>query len=160
MTLTRLPSTNRASSIGLEFVDAPPDRRRDALGDVKHLRVAAKLQIGQFQLAAALDVDHARSIDEDVRYGRIAQQRVDRAEPDHLVDDVRAEDVLFVGVQQDFSLVRDLADQLGDEIRQLLLGDADSNERFDPGEDLIADQVLRLRLPVARGCRRRIAGHR
>ncbi len=142
------------------FVDAPPDRRRDALGDVKHLRVAAKLQIGQLQLAAPLDVDHARPVDQDVRYRRIAQQRVDRAEPDHLVDDVGAEDVLFVRVQQDLSLVRDLRHQLDDEIRQFLLADADGDQRFDPHEDLIADEVLGLRqLGVCDG-RRRIADRR
>ena len=60
ITLTRLPSARRASSIGLDFVDAPPDRRRDALSDVQHLRVAAELKFRQLQLAAPLDIDHSR----------------------------------------------------------------------------------------------------
>ena len=64
-----------------EFVDAPADRRGDALRDMQDMGVVAKLQLGQFQLAAALDIDHARAVDQDVGDAVVAQQRLERPEP-------------------------------------------------------------------------------
>ena len=57
MMLTRLPSLRRASTSGVELVDPPADLGDDAGGDVQHVGVVAELDVGQLDLALALDVD-------------------------------------------------------------------------------------------------------
>ena len=55
--LTRLPSASRASTSGLELVDAAADRRGDALRDIDDMLDVAEPRVGPFELAAPLDID-------------------------------------------------------------------------------------------------------
>ena len=95
ITLTRLPSANLASSMGLELIDAAANRRCDALSHVEDLRVVAELKLGGLQFAAPLDIDRSPTINENIRYRRIAQERFDWAESDHFIDEARDEGVLL-----------------------------------------------------------------
>lgn len=73
------------------FVDATSERRQDALDDVHEVRRIVELRIRQLELAHALDEDLARPIDHDLGDGIVLAQRLDRAEAEHLVADVRDE---------------------------------------------------------------------
>ena len=87
-TLTREPSARRASTIGRGLVDAAAERRDDAVDDAHHVLVVLERDVGQLDLARALDVDLARAVDHHFGDGLVAQQRLDRAEADDLVGDL------------------------------------------------------------------------
>jgi hypothetical protein len=77
--------------------------------------VVAEGDVGQFQLAAPLDVDLAVGVDQDVGHAGIGQQRLQRAEAEHLVLDV-ARQVLALGVVDDH---RVFFQQFLDQVAQL-----------------------------------------
>jgi hypothetical protein len=88
--LTREPSGSRASTIG-DDVDAPSQRRHDSLDDPQDVVVVPKSHGTQIQ-APFLLVEHGvRRVDHDFRDVRIAQQRLDRPETQHLVGNRRHE---------------------------------------------------------------------
>ena len=70
------------------LVDAPADRRDDALDDAHHVIVVLERHVGQLDLAAALDVHLARAVDHHLSDRLVAQQRLQRAEADDLVGDL------------------------------------------------------------------------
>src|SRR5579885_1535256 len=123
------------------FVDAPADRGGDALGHVHDLHGVPEAQRGQLQLAAALDVDAVRAVDQDVRDLIVAEQGLQRTEPHHVVDDLGRERALLPLVQQQALLVRDLGHDLVDAERELLLGHAHGHGRLDARQDLVAYEV-------------------
>ena len=87
-TLTREPSTRRASTIGDRLVDAAADRRDDAIDDAHHVLIVLESHVGQLDLAAALDVDLARAVDHDFSDALVAQERLERTKADDLVGDL------------------------------------------------------------------------
>ena len=64
--LTRLPSGRRASTSGVDSSMRRPTCGDDAGRDVHHVRVVAERDVGQLELALALDVDLLRAVDHDV----------------------------------------------------------------------------------------------
>ena len=68
------------------LVDAPADLRHDAVDDLQQVVVVAELDVGLLQLAAALDVDLVRPVDQDVADRRVLEQHLQRAEAEGLVE--------------------------------------------------------------------------
>ena len=125
---------------------------------MQHMGVVPEVQTGQLQLAPALGIDLVGTVDQNVRDGRVVQQRLDRAEPDHLVDDADGEPVLLVLVQEQLALACDQRHQRIDEDHQLAPVHAHRLERLDAQENLVADGVRGLGRHTARGFGRRFLG--
>jgi hypothetical protein len=70
------------------LVDAPADARDDLVDDLHEVRVVAEADVGQLDLAVALHVHLLRVVHQDVRDARVEQQRLQRAEAEHLALDV------------------------------------------------------------------------
>ena len=75
------------------FVDAPADGRDDLLDDAHEMRLVLEERRHRLEHAAALDEDVLVAVDQDVVDGRVLEQRLERPEPDHLVDHLRHEGV-------------------------------------------------------------------
>ena len=97
--LKREPSRRRASQSGLEFVDAPTDRRDDLLDDAQEVRLVLEQRRHRLEQAAPLDEDVVVTVDEDVGDRRILEERFERAKPGHLVHDLGDERVELLGVR-------------------------------------------------------------
>ena len=72
--------------------------------------IILEFNVRAFEFAAPLDVDHARSGDQDIGNGFVAQQRLQRTQAKHFVQDFFDETVLFDQAQRRFLLV----DKFGD----------------------------------------------
>ena len=104
MTLTREPSSRRASQIGEDFVDPTSDLADDALADVHQLRIVSEADAGELDLAVHLDEAARRAVDHDVGDVVAGEQRLERAEAEHVVADV-VEQILLLGDRQDRFLI-------------------------------------------------------
>ena len=83
-----------------DFVDAPADLRHDAVDDLHQVVVVAERDAGLFHLAAALDVDVLRAVDQDVADRRVLQQQLERAEAERLVEHLFDQPLALVAVEQ------------------------------------------------------------
>ena len=86
---------------GRGFVDAPPHGRHDLVDDFPQVGVVLEPDVGGLQLAEPLDVDLPVGVDQDVRHGGVLQQRLERAEAQHLVEDFGVQLFFFGGVEGD-----------------------------------------------------------
>ena len=71
------------------------------------------VDVGEFELAAALDVDLLRPVDHDVGDGLVGDQRLERAEPQHVGEQRLDEFALLGEVELDFGLGQQLLDPAG-----------------------------------------------
>ena len=87
MALTREPSLRRASTIGEDSSMRRPTA--DTMRSMMLIRCASllKLDVGQLELAAPLDVHLLRAVDENVGHGLVGQQRLERTQAEHFVLD-------------------------------------------------------------------------
>ncbi len=113
MMLTRLPSGRRASTSGLEFVDAAADAGHDLAADVDQVLIVAERDIAQFELAAAFDVNLLRAVDHDVGDALVREQRLERPEPEHVRDQRFDEFALLEVVQLYSALGQQFLDPAG-----------------------------------------------
>ena len=169
MALTREPSVRRASTIGRRLVDAATDRGDDPVDDAHDVVVVLEDDVGQLELAAALDVDLARAVDHDLGDGLVAQERLERPEADDLVGDLLEHpDPLGAGEGEAF-LVDDLAEDLLDlapdldlvgqvELRIQVLDDPVLDPELDVPERLADGGLGRQPLRRRRRCGRLAAG--
>ncbi len=72
----------------LDFIDAAADGRDDFVNDSKQMRLVLEWDVHLLQLAALFDEAVLVAVDQDIVDLGILQQRLQRAEADHLVDDV------------------------------------------------------------------------
>ena len=113
MMLTRLPSGRRASTSGRDSSMRRPMRVTILVADVHQVRVVAELHVGQFELAAPLDIDLLRPVDHDVADGLVGDQRLKRPEPQH-VGDQRLDQLALLGeIQLDLGLGQQFLDPAG-----------------------------------------------
>ena len=96
MTLTREPSSRRASQIGEDSSNSAPDLAHDPLADVHQLRSVAETDVGELDLAADFDEAARRTVDHDVGDVVARQQRLERPEAENVVADV-VEQILLLG---------------------------------------------------------------
>ena len=156
--LTREPSGRRASTIGRRLVDPAPHPADDAVDDRQQVRVVPELRRNAHQLAAALDEDVVRVVDQDVRDCRVAEERLHRTEARHLPDDV-LDDLVALGLGQRRRFgAQELGDREADLRRDFALV-LHVLERFEvePGDQAPVDVDLELvdgaERAVARGAR-------
>ena len=77
-------------------VDAPADGRHDAIDDLEQVAIVLEPDFGLLQPSAALDVDTLRGVHQDVRDVRVLDQRLERAEPEDLVQDLVDENLALL----------------------------------------------------------------
>ncbi len=161
------------------FIDAPADAGDDLVDDAQEMRLVLEAHRGGLENAAALDIDAFVTVDQDVVDARILEQRLDRAETRHLVEDLGDELRELLGVERQ-PLDQDvLRDELLDVLANLLLRQLFQRRKVDlldqppmqPHlgiEQLVAQQRIRRRRrrrTPAEGRRRRCGrrgrhGHR
>src|SRR6185437_15197363 len=71
------------------FVDAAADQGDDAGGDAHDVGVVAEDHIGELELAAAFDIDLLGAVHHDVGDGVVGQKRLERPQPQHVVEQHR-----------------------------------------------------------------------
>ena len=108
---------------------------------MQDVRVVAKLQLGQFELAAALDVDHGRAVDQNIGDGIVAQQRLERPKPHHVVDNLDRESVLIMAVQRHSSIARNVGDRIVDAGPQFLRAEPHGDDGLDLHQNFIANGI-------------------
>src|SRR4029079_802767 len=118
---------------------------------MQYMGIVAELQFSQFKLAAPLDIDHARTIDEDIVHRRIAEQGLQRPEANHFINDVGGKRVLLDLIQQEALLVGNFRNQFIDAISEFLLRQTDRDRRFDPHEYSVANDIHGCGLRMRRG---------
>jgi hypothetical protein len=109
------------------------------------MRVVTEFNVGEFELALALDINLVRAVDHDVGDGLVAQERLQRPETQHLIDDLVRKRLLFDVRERDFQLHHDIADELDDLAFQILARQA--RRRIDI--DLLHEQRIDFILGVA-----------
>ncbi len=82
----------------------------DLLDDVHEVRVVLEADFSFFEHAGALDVDFFGSVDQDVVDRRVLQQRLERAEGEHFVEDGARELLSLLWREWNFDLGDDLLD--------------------------------------------------
>ena len=114
MALTREPSGRRASTIGLD------SSMRRPTGETMRSMIRItwssswNVDVGQLELALALDVDLLGPVDHDFGDALVAQQRLERAEADDLVGDLLEHADALGARQGEAFLVDGLAEDLLD----------------------------------------------
>ena len=98
------------------------------------------MNVGQDELAPALDIDLVRTIDQDVGNGRILQHGLERTVTNHVVDDVLGDLLLLLLVEQEPSLVGELDHELHHASLQVCCAHADRQRRIDAAQDLFVNQ--------------------
>ena len=71
----------------LRLIHAPSDRRDDPVDDAPQAGLVLEGEVGQLDPAASLDEDLLRPVDHDLGDVRVAQRRLQRTEPDDLVEE-------------------------------------------------------------------------
>ena len=141
ITLTREPSTRRASTIGLDSSTRRP------MGEMMRsmMRITCssfwKVTLVSSILPRALDVDLARAVDHDLGHAVVAQQRLERSEADDLVGDL-LEHARALGTRERQALaVERAAESLLDLAPHLdLVGQVEL--RVEVGDDSLLDAEL------------------
>ena len=124
------------------LVDAAADRRGDALRDIDDMLHVAEPRVGPFELAAPLDIDIVRPVDEDVGDLVVVEKRLERTQADHVVGEFGREQVLFALVELDPLLGRDLLNELGDLVLQRRSRQPRRRRRIDPRHQQVPDPLL------------------
>ena len=70
----------------------------------------AELDLGELELALALDEALVRTVDHDVADGRVGEQLFERPEAEKLVDEHLLERELLAAIERDLQLGEDFAD--------------------------------------------------
>ena len=105
------------------LVDAAADLVDDALGDLEQMLLVAELDLGELELALALDVGLVGAVDHDVADRRVGEQLLERAEAEQLVDQHLFERELLAAVEVDLELGQHLADDRAEFLGELVLAE-------------------------------------
>ena len=100
----------------MRFIDAAADRGDDLVDDAQQMLLVLEAHAAGLEQAAALHIDAFVAVDQDIGDGRVLEQRLERPEAGHLVED------------------------FGDEVVELLLV-----EREPLDQDVLRDQLLDVR---------------
>ena len=144
MMLTRLPSLRRASTSGVDSSTRRPTSVTMRVATCSTCGSSRNCDVGQLDLALALDVDLVRAVDHDVGDGVVLEQRLERPEAHHVVDQQPHDRAQLGRVQLDLQVDDDLLDDLGDLGAQLLRPE----RRGDRDVDALHQQRHHLRLDL------------
>ena len=103
------------------------------------MRVVGEPHVGAFQLAAAFDIDLGVAVDENVRDGRIGEQRLERPQAEHLVLDVADQASPARRRSEHRILGKQTRDEHGDLFLQPILGQALHHCEVDAVQQLLMD---------------------
>ena len=142
MMLTRLPSARRASTSGGDSSMRRPMRVTILVATFMTMVVVAEPNAGQFELAAPLDIDLPRPVDHDVGDGLVVDQRLERAEPEH-VGDQRLDQLALLG---EIELDLGFGQQVLDPAAELRLEDGARHLGGGGDVHVLEDERLDLRL--------------
>jgi hypothetical protein len=146
---TREPSGRRASTIGLDSSTRRPTR--ETIFSMIFIRCALSWKVMSVSSSAApLDVHLAAGVDQDVGHGRVVQQRLERAEAEHLVLDVEHQVMALLLVQDDALFLDDALDQQRQLVLELLAGQALQALQVDPVEDHLVHRLLQFLVGLLR----------
>ena len=123
--------------------------RHDLLDHLHQVRIVVERHVGEFELPVALDVHLLVRVDENVRDARIAQQRFERAEPEHLVVDVDRQLTSLDVVRRQLILVENARDQRRDFLPDLLLRQAGQALQLDSLEHGCMNLAAQLLISLA-----------
>ena len=98
--LMREPSARRASTQGCELVDPAADRGDDAVDDAQQMALVLELHRGRLEHAVLLDEDLLVAVDQDVGDRRVLEQGLERAQAQHLVEQLLDQEVELLGVER------------------------------------------------------------
>ncbi len=137
--LTREPSGRRASTLGLDGIDAPTQGGDDPVDDPQHVLVVQEVVVDARDLPAPFDVEVARAVDHDLRDRLVLQERIERPESadltDHLVDQAHS----FVTRHDERSFADDTVDDRLDPALELgRIGEVE--QRVEGAHDLVLEQ--------------------
>ena len=144
MTLTRLPSWRRASAQRRGLVDAAADLVDDPLGDLEQMLLVAELDVGELELALALDEGLVGAVDHDVADFGIGEQLLERAEAEQFVDQHLFERELLAPVEVDLELEQHLGNDRAEFLGQLVLVEHRRGFGIDPLEQARKHLLLDL----------------
>ena len=138
----------------VRLVDPPPHLGHDALDDPHQVGVVAEPDGGLLELARSLHVHLLGAVDEDVADRRVAEQRLDRPQAEHLVPDVAQEAVALVLGECDSLLGEDPLGGRHHLLAVLLLGHVVALGEVEDVEEPVVNAGLELLvLAVPRGLR-------
>src|SRR3984885_3850852 len=80
---------------------APADGGDDLVNDAQKMRLVLEAHAGRFQHAMPFDIDAFVAVDQDVVNGGVLEQRFERAQARHLVENFRDEIVELLGVERE-----------------------------------------------------------
>ena len=112
------------------------------------------MDVGQLELAPALDIDQVRPVDQDVRTRSDRAAAVRSVQTDHVVDNVLGDLLLLLLVEQEPPLVGELDDELCDARLQVGNAHADRQRGIDSAQDLFMNQHGRRSRSIARVAQR------
>ena len=84
----------------MRFIDPAADRGDDLVDDAQKMRLVLEAHARRLQHALPFDVDAFVPVDENVVDGRVLEQRLERTEAGHLVENFRDEVVELLGVER------------------------------------------------------------
>ncbi len=145
----------------MRFVDAAADRRDDLVDDAQEMRLVLEAHRGGLQNAAALHIDAFVAVDQNVVDAAVLEQRLDRAEAGHLVENFVDELGELLGIQRQ-TLDQDvLRDELLDVLADFVLGQLFERRKVDLLDQLAVQPHLGVEQLVGQqriGCGRRGGG--
>ena len=128
------------------LVDAPADGADDALDDLHQVPIVLEDDVGFLELAFALDVDLVVAVDQNVRDRRIAQQHLERAEAEQLVEDVGDQRLALEQAQRRRrALALDHADDQAADLRLRVFAPHPRQPiEIEPVQQLLVDAALQI----------------
>ena len=141
---TREPSVQAGIDHRADFIDAAADFRHDAVDDLQQVGVVAELDAGLFQLAAALDIDVLRPVDQDIADRMVLEQHLERPQAERFVEHFLDQPLALAAVEERLFGVAQVLDDQADfaaEHVALQLADAVQVELID---QLVVDLALEL----------------
>ena len=127
-------------------VHAATDGAHDAIDDAHQVPVVLERRLDAVQRAPALHEDMLVRVDQDVAHRRVAQERLERPEAEHVVDELGEERLALAEAERRVLF----GEQLGQQRADLALGARaiDVRERLEvqPVEQLAVDIALQLEI--------------
>ncbi len=137
-----------------DFVDAPADLRDDAVDDLQQVVVVAELDAGLLHLAAPLDVDVLRAVDQDVADRVVLQQHFQRSQAEGLVEHLLDQPLPLVAVEQRVFRVAQVLDDQADLAAQHVAFQFADLGQVELVDQLAVDAVASVCRILRRGPRR------
>ncbi len=126
------------------FIDPAADRGDDLVDDAQQVLLVLEAHAERLEHAAAFHVDAFMTVDQDIAYARVLQQRLQRTEPGHLVENFSDEVGKLMRVQRKTFGQHVLADHVLHVTADFVLG-----QFFKRGEvDLLDELAVQPHLGV------------